>query len=425
MSRRRTLLALSMALAASHADAAPVLAQASGAACDASKAPIIPPLAVEAVVSGLSGLVFAAQPPGSKDWYLVEQSGQIRVARAGAKTASTTFLDLSRQVRLEKAEDERGLLGLAFAPDYATSGKLYVMVTVAGNVDAVYEYERSRSDPYVASPQPTRTIVQLPQSAANHNGGHLTFGPDGLLYLATGDGGGSCNDDQPSAPQNTGTLFGKVLRLDPRLPAPHVPPDNPFVRGGGDPRVLHYGLRNPFRFSVDDNGDLYVGDVGQDRYEEISFAPAGASGLNFGWPKYEGTHADPCGERPLKAGSRATPPIVEIDRQRSASGPFRDYESIIGGHVYRGRAIPSLAGTYLFGDYTGARLGAVMHCGTKTSAPSPILKNRDPNAPSTSALTRVGSTPALKALTAIVEDDDGELYFVANRSALLKLVARP
>ena len=411
---------------AGEGGASPTVAQqtASGA-CNASVAPSIPPLAIEPAATGLSALVFAAQAPGSNDWYMVQQTGQIRVVKAGSTTPSATFLDISSQVRLALPDDERGLLGLVFAPDYATSGKFYVMITLGGNLDTVYEYTRSSSDPYAANPQPTRTIVQLPASAFNHNGGNMVFGPDGMLYVGTGDGGGACNSDQPNSPQNTNTLFGKLLRLDLSRPAPHGAADNPFARGGGDPRVLHYGLRNPYRFSFDTNGDLYLGDVGQDRYEEVSFAPAGAKGLNFGWPKYEADHADTCAGRSLKAGSTAVKPIVEIDRQRAASGPFRDYKSVIGGHVYRGKAIPGLTGTYLFGDYKGARMGAVVQCGTQTSPVVPVLKNRDPNAPNTLAFSRASGVAALRDLTAIVEDNDGELYFVANRNTLFKVVPRP
>lgn len=376
--------------------------------CDASAAPTIPKLALRAVATGLSSLVFAAQPPGSSDWYLVQQTGQIRVLRAGEKTVSSTpFLDVSAQVRLILPDDERGLLGLAFAPDYAQSGKFYVMMTPTSNADTLHEFQRSSADPYVADKSPTRTLLTLPASAFNHNGGHVVFGPDGKLYIATGDGGGACNSDKPGAPQNESTLFGKLLRIDPQ---------------SGRSEVVHSGLRNPYRFSFDrTTGDVYIGDVGQDAYEELDFAPAGTTGLNFGWGAYE-ANAMTCGGRRLQTGMMHTPPIFGVDRRASATGPFRDYKSIIGGHVYRGRAIPALRGTYLFGDYKGARMGALVQCGSKTSAVTPIAKNRDPNAPNAAGFSALAGAPRLGDLTAIVTDNEGEIYLVANRGVLLQVV---
>ncbi|WP_433926828.1 sorbosone dehydrogenase family protein [Sorangium cellulosum] len=394
--------------------------------CNATAAPDVGKLALAPVVTGVDRLVYAAQPKGSSDWYLVQQTGKIRVFTGGA-LREENFLDVSSQIQLTTGlfDDERGLLSIAFPPDYATSGKFYIAMTPTTgtnmNRDVVLEYQRSAGNPYVANETPTKTILRLDASAVNHNGGHVMFGPDGMLYVGTGDGGGSCNSDKPGASQDINSPFGKLLRLDPNAPEPYAAAGNPF--DGSAARVWHYGLRNPYRFSFDRlTKDLYIGDVGQDSYEEVDFVPAGVSGLNFGWAAFEGDHANTCNGRTLREGTTDTKPIVDIDRRRTATGPFRDYVSVVGGYVYRGAALPQLRGVYLFGDYTGERMGAIMQCGTQTSPITQILKNRDPNTPNAPAFARQGGLPTFEDLTAIVEDDAGELYFVANRDSLVKIV---
>ncbi len=400
-------------------------------ACDPSAAPTIPSLALQAVVTGLSGVVFAAQPPDSSDWYLVEQKGTIRVFSNG-QLASAPFLDVSSEIQVgnglpPNVDDERGLLGLAFPPDYATSGKFYVMMTPSTganvNRDTVREYQRSANDPHVADMGSMKTLFQLDASDYNHDGGNVVFGPDGKLYVGTGDGGGMCNSSKPGAPQSTSALFGKILRLDPAAAAPnYAAAGNPFA-SGGDPRVWQYGLRNPYRFSFDRmTGDLYIGDVGQDSYEELDFAASSAQGLDFGWPVYEGKHPGCMAGAMLATGATATDPIFEVDRRRGQTGDYADWVSIIGGHVYRGSAIPALQGVYVFGDYKGKRMAALMQCSAQTSKVTPILKNRDPNATNSASFARASGDPVFNQLTAIVEDNQGELYFVANFDRLLKVV---
>jgi glucose/arabinose dehydrogenase len=408
----------------------------SGLPCSASAAPTLPALKLEPVagITGLNRIVYAAQPPGSSDWYLVQQTGTIHVLSEGA-LEPTPFLDVSAQVDANLGqEDERGLLGLAFPPDFATSNKFYIVITPtknsAGfpvNSDSVVEYQAG-----AGAATRLRTIVQLPPSESNHNGGTVVFGPDGLLYFGTGDGGNGCNNNgEAGEPQSLAVdkLHGKILRFDPKVTtAPYAAAGNPFVgMADADPRVFHYGLRNPFRFGFDRvTGDMFIGDVGQDQYEEVDFAPVQSPGLNFGWPKLEGAHMDTCGaSKQLLAGSTATAPIVDIPRMAGAPPPFGDYKSVIGGHVYRGSAIPQLSGVYLFGDYVGKRMGALTQCGSTTSKVAPINKNRDANAPNAAFFARAAGAPALDALIAIVEDGAGELYFVANRSSLLKVVAGP
>ncbi len=392
-------------------------------ACNASSAPAIGKLALERVVTvgGGFNLVHAAQPPGSTDWYLVSQQGEIRVFKgSGTPAPFMTVPDV------EFVFDERGLLSLAFAPDYATSRKLYVMAspgdgTTYGGRDVVFEYLRDASDPYKVAASAPKAIVDVPASATNHNGGTVMFGPDGMLYVGTGDGGGGCNDllVARDKPQDVTSLFGKILRLDLSKPDPYAAAGNPF---GNDPRVLHYGLRNPFRFGFDRvTGDLYIADVGQDDYEEINFAASGATSLNFGWADYEGTAANTCSsDRKLRTGSAHTGPIVAI-KHDSTQG-FADYESIIGGFVYRGSSIAALQGAYLFGDYKGQRMAALYHCGDQTSPLTPINKKCDLNSPSEACFVAKGGAPGLGDLAAIVEGNDGEIYLVGNGTTLYKVV---
>lgn len=346
---------------------------------------------------------FATQPPGSSDWYVVEQRGRIVIVRGGS-LVSPAFLDI--QAAIGTNPGERGLLSVAFHPDYATNGRFFTMGTPAQgndgsyaptNADAVVEWMRDPTDPDLAIPTKVRDIVSLGVSDDNHNGGTIAFGPDGYLYVGTGDGGGGCESWLPGGVQDTSTLFGKVLRLDVDAPAPFGAPGNPFAN---DPRVFHYGLRNPFRFGFDPlTHDLFIGDVGQDAYEEVSVAPAGAAGLNFGWPAFEGAVQGTCGSLPLGGPSPHTPPIVSIDRRPGSTSPFADYISIIGGSVYRGSAIPALQGVFLFGDFFGAELGALRYCGGQVYGPVAVPLSQIP--------TPSGS---LSTVTSFVQGNDGELY---------------
>jgi glucose/arabinose dehydrogenase len=286
-------------------------------------------------VARVSAPVALAMRPGDEALYVAEKGGRVRAVRGGAVDA-TPVLDISSQV---STGGEQGLLGLAFPPDGAF---LYVYFTNrAGDSRLVeYPFDGRRADPGGA-----REMLAVDQPFANHNGGQLSFGPDGRLYLGLGDGG-SGNDPFDNA-QNLGTLLGKILRLDARPGdgRPYgVPPDNPFVgRAGARPEIWVYGLRNPWRFSFDrQSGDLWIGDVGQSTLEEIDFRPAGeASGTNFGWAAYE--------------GSRRHKATVDAP---GAVGPVHEYPTrddgacaVTGGYVYRGTRIPALTGAYLYADY--------------------------------------------------------------------------
>lgn len=401
--------------------------------CDASAAPAVGALGIETVVSGggLDTVSYAVQPPGSSDWYIVEQRGRILVYADGA-LRSEPFLDLGSEISLDPMYDERGLHSIAFPPDYETSGLFYVVATLTtgarANRDLFLEYRRSDADPYVADPTETRTLLDLeglPTSGLFdniHNAYMAQFGPDGMLYLGMGDGGGECNNNPgfQDLPQDIASPYGKLLRFDLTRPEPWGAEDNPFV-GMGDERVLHYGLRNPFRFNWDSaTGDLYIGDVGQDTHEEVNVALAGSAGLNFGWASWEGDE-QVCSGRPLRDGADVTGPIYTTTH---GNGGFGD--SVVGGVVYRGAALPSLVGTYLFGDWSADHMTALYHCDGTTSASTTVDYVRDLNVPNNGYLTKVGDgVPDIVNLTSITQDAAGEIFLTVNGDTLLKVVPAP
>jgi glucose/arabinose dehydrogenase len=423
--------------------------------CDASAAPAISKLGVQTVVQSndFRVMVYAAQAPGSDDWYLVDALGFVRVY-SGGTLQPTPFLDLSSEVQGSdfgdsapaggsQDYDERGLLSIAFPPDYATSGKFYVtIVPTSGSSidhDLVLEFTRSAGNPLVADPASRKVIFELEEGgvgymatgfsyAKYHNGSTLKFGPDGMLYFAFGDGGGDCNAARPGTPQDVSSPYGKILRLDPSQPAPYAAADNPFP--DGDKRVFHYGVRNPFRFSFDSaTGDLYIGEVGQWSHDSIAFAPAGSKGLNFGWPSFEGTAQNPTTQcqsnTQLRSGSTRTSPIFNL-AHGSSGGVSNLIVAIVGGSVYRGSAIPTLSGAYLFGEfYPNRPMRALYQCGTTTSEVAVIQKRCDPNTPNAACFAPVGGAPELSQVAAIVEGHDKELYIPANGNTLLKIVPAP
>lgn len=378
-------------------------------------APVLPSLKIVPVNGTAAGPgVFAAQPPGSDDWYLVEQTGRIRIVRAGQILAAP-FLDVTAGIGSNLGE--RGLLSVAFHPAYAQNGRFFVMGTPGDgsdgsfapvSADAVLEFQRDPANPDRAVQAKVRDILILPASATNHNGGTILFGPDGFLYVGTGDGGGGCESDQPGSVQNPATLFGKILRLDVDAAAPFAAAGNPFA---SDARVYHYGLRNPFRFNFDrTTGDLFIGDVGQSSYEEISIAPAGAKGLNFGWPAYEGSAQGTCAGKALGGPSPYTPPAVPIER--GTSSPFGDYQAIIAGTVYRGSLNPALQGIFFFADFYGSHLGAARLCGEQVYGPAAVPLSQIPTGTG-------GGT--LAAIAAFAEGHDGELYVVYGASGSARI----
>jgi glucose/arabinose dehydrogenase len=307
------------------------------------------------VASGFAQPLYLAPVPGNSGRvFVVEQGGRIRILNpaTGAITA-TPFLDVSGSI---SSGGERGLLGFATAPDFATSRTFYIYVTnPAGNTE-VRRYRTMAGNLDVADPQSADVILTFNQPFANHNGGWMDFGPDGLLYIGSGDGG-SGGDPQDNA-QNRGNLLGKMLRIDVSsdgFPGDGsrdyaIPATNPFASSGGAPEIFALGLRNPFRSSFDPvTGNLFIGDVGQNAIEEIDLIRPGEAGLNFGWARLEGTQAF-SGAAP--AG--ATSPVAQYGH---GSGP-RQGNSVTGGYVYRG-PVEGLQGQYIFGDFVGGAIWSV------------------------------------------------------------------
>jgi glucose/arabinose dehydrogenase len=275
--------------------------------------------------------------------FVAERHGLVHVLQKG-EVSPIPLLDITAKV---KDEGEMGLLGMAFHPRYATNGFLYVNYVDRAQTTVIARYHVAANG--VADPASEKILLTVKQPYANHNGGQLAFGPDGYLYIGLGDGG-SAGDPENRA-QDKNTLLGKILRIDIDHGDPYaIPADNPFVKqAGAKPEIWAFGLRNPWRFSFDEpKGDLYIGDVGQNTYEEIDLLPAGSpGGANFGWRCYEGTHsfaAAGCG-----SASQYTAPIIEYahDEQRC---------SVVGGAVYRGTLYPALRGTYFYADTCGGQL---------------------------------------------------------------------
>jgi glucose/arabinose dehydrogenase len=355
---------------------------------------------LEPVLSGLKDPIDVESAPGDPRLFVVGQRGMVSIVYGGKVVG--TFLDVSSRI---SCCGERGLLGLAFHPDYSSNGKFYVRYTDKSGSLRVSEFKVS-ADPGKADAASERVLITIPHPKfANHNGGRIAFGPDGYLYIGTGDGGSG--GDPSNNGQNLGTLLGKLLRIDVDSTAdgkPYaIPASNPFVgQAGKRSEIFAYGLRNPYRFGFDrQTGDLWIADVGQDRWEEVDRALAsagGGSGANFGWSVMEGNHCYKPSSGCKTAG--LTVPLVEYAH---GSGDANGC-SIIGGFVYRGSAYPDLVGRYLFGDYCTGRIWDVAADASDDAAPQELLK---------SGLRIVGWG----------EGYDGELYVVAVGGGLYRLTA--
>ena len=345
----------------------------------------------ETVAEGLDQPVFLTAPAGDPRLFVVEQSGRIRIIADGA-VAEAPFLDVSDLV---STGGERGLLGLAFHPDYASNGRFFVNYTDNRGDTQVVGYTVS-SDANAADPASASTILSVEQPAANHNGGWLAFGPDGYLYIGMGDGGGA-NDGFKNG-QNLDALLGKILRIDVDGAAPYaIPPDNPFANGGGAPEIFVYGVRNPWRNAFDGN-DFYIADVGQGRLEEVNVITTADAGANLGWNIMEG---DKCFQAASCEQSGLVLPIHVYSHSAGCS--------ITGGYVYRGAAIPELDGRYFFGDYCSGAIYALRYA---DGAASDVV-----NLGQQFKFKRVGS------ITSFGLDAAGELYVMTSEGKLLKLVA--
>ncbi|GIV88692.1 MAG: glucose dehydrogenase [Chloroflexus sp.] len=285
---------------------------------------------------------------GSRRLFVVEQEGQIWVIYDGQRL-SEPFLDLRAQVG--SRGNEQGLLSIAFHPQFANNGRFFVNYTDRNGDTVVAEY-RVSTDPNRADPASGRELLRIAQPAANHNGGLLLFGPDGYLYIGTGDGGGA--GDPLDAGQRLDTLLGKLLRIDVDNGQPYtIPADNPFLnRNGALPEIWAYGLRNPWRFTFDavDN-ILFIADVGQNAWEEVNAVPANAAGLNYGWRLMEGEQC----YRPATCDPSGLVMPVAVYPHDSAIGGC----SVTGGEVYRGIRQPALIGVYFYADFCTGNLWAL------------------------------------------------------------------
>jgi glucose/arabinose dehydrogenase len=335
-------------------------------------------LELQTVATNLSNpILVTGADDGSGRLFVVEQTGEIEILGVG------TFLDIT--TRVDSRANEEGLLGLAFHPDYANNGFFYVNYTYdvpASDQDTtrVSRFQVSAADPNMGDPASEVILLEFVQDADNHNGGDLHFGPDGYLYVATGDGGGS--NDLNERAQHLDNLLGKILRIDVDGGGTYeVPADNPFVAsGGGLGEIWSYGLRNPWRFSFDRaNGDLYIGDVGQGAREEVDRQPAASTGgENYGWSCEEGDtkpNYNECDGEPLTA------PILVYNHTLGCA--------VTGGYLYRG-VIGGLHGLYVFGDYCSGRIW---------------FASESAGGWSSEEWSSVGF-----GLSSFGEDDDGELY---------------
>jgi glucose/arabinose dehydrogenase len=371
-------------------------ASASSAATAAAETP--PRLSIEPVLDGLDRPVdLAWRPSEGASMFVVEQSGRIRIVRDG-RLVERPFLDIADLV---SAGGERGLLGLAFLPS-AEEGRFFVYYTDRDRNQTVASYDTMGDDADRADPSSARIWLTMADEFANHNGGSLVFGPDGFLYIGTGDGGGG--GDPLDSGRHLDTLLAKVLRIDVAVdqgasadPRYRIPPDNPFLETpGARPEIWLTGLRNPWRIRFDRaTGDLWIGDVGQNAWEEIDVVRAGSSGLDFGWNHMEGAHCfraedDQCDRSGL------TLPVAEYGRDGGCS--------VTGGTVYRGSAFPTLQGWYVMSDYCSGRFWAI------DAASASSEQTREP--------IEVAATDY--SISAIAEDPTGELFAtdLANGSLL-------
>ena len=294
-------------------------------------------------------LAIAAPNDGTARLFVAAQDGQIWVLAGDGSLPPELMVDLSGRLR---SGGEQGLLGLALHPRFPDDPRVFVSYTNKDGDSVIASLTLARGDPNRLDPGSQRSVLFLRQPFANHNGGDVKFGPDGYLYAFFGDGGGG--GDPEGNGQDRTALLGKVLRLDIDRPEADrgysSPPDNPFVDGVGRDEVWLMGMRNPWRNSFDRaTGDLWIGDVGQGAWEEIDVARAGVGGLNFGWNRMEGNHCYPPGSDCTKEG--LTPPVTEYGRDLGCT--------VVGGYVYRGAAVPALAGVYVFADYCSGRIFAI------------------------------------------------------------------
>jgi glucose/arabinose dehydrogenase len=343
-------------------------------ACASATPERAPALRLAPFASGFSSPVQVTAPPGARGVvYVVEQAGLIRVVKGG-KVQPRPFLDVRS---LTRAGGEQGLLGLAFAPDYATSRQFVIDYTDRNGDTRVVRY---RSNGTKALPHSATQLLFVDQPYSNHNGGNVAYARDGLLYVGMGDGGSG--GDPENRAQSPASLLGKILRLDPARP-------------GTKPVIVADGVRNPWRFSFDRlNGDLWIGDVGQGSIEEVDHVAWPLKGLlNFGWDVYEGRASF---EKKALGPGKLVMPVAQYSHSKGCS--------ITGGHVYRGSAVPGARGRYFYGDYCSGTIWSLK------------LVN--------GVARQIRQEPfTVKTLTSFGEDGAGELYAVAGEGQVYKLAS--
>jgi glucose/arabinose dehydrogenase len=346
-------------------------------------------------IGRFSSPLYVTSPPGDRRRLMVvEQGGRIMVVRGG-RTLPQPFLDIRPLVR---SGGEQGLLSVAFAPDYATGGRFYVYYTDQEGQQRIVEYRRRTADRADASS--ARLVLRMADPEPNHNGGLMLFGPDRLMYVGTGDGGGGNDRHGPRGNgQSLDTLLGKILRIDPRASGgrPYaIPPSNPFVgRAGARGEIYAYGLRNPWRFSFDRRtGDLAIADVGQDAVEEVDFVRRGQGrGANFGWRPFEG--------RRRIFNEPAPGAVAPVITHTHAAG----FCSITGGYVVRDASVPSLTGRYVYSDLCDGRIRAARLRAGRTTRGTPL------------------ALPAVPTVSSFGEDAAGRVYVVSLGGPVYRLAA--
>jgi glucose/arabinose dehydrogenase len=386
--------------------------------------PIAAQIRTEVFASGLQlPLAFVQDPTDFSVFFVVEQAGRIRTIR-DRNIESVDFLDVRSVV---SSGGERGLLGLAFAPDYASSGRFFVNFTDRNGDTVVARFKRS-GNPLVADAGSrfdlrwgTSREPVIRQPFSNHNGGNLAFGPDGYLYVGLGDGGSA--DDPQNRAQDPNALLGKMLRIDVNVPDNHptgytIPPDNPYLRGqpiAALPEIWSIGLRNPWRYSFDDparggTGALIIADVGQNQWEEVNYEPRNRGGRNYGWRNREGAHPN------VGSTAPAYQPLVDpIHEYNHSQG-----QSITGGFTYRGKVLGSMfVGRYFFADFIAGRVWSLALNVNTGSGEATVAQVTEHTA-------SLGGATALGRISSFGIDSDGELYIVSHdQGRILKLIVPP
>ena len=371
---------------------------------DPPQQPAPPPpvfaLALKEVASGLNSPLFLTAPAGDARRFIVERGGRIRILAADGTLRSTAFLDLTGLI---STDGEGGLLSMAFHPSYAQNGKFYIYYTDKFSNIAIDEVKVTAGNADLADASSLKRLITIPHPGYNnHFGGALTFGADGYLYAGTGDGGGA--GDPNGNAQNLDSLLGKLLRLkvdDPQPPLYLVPPDNPFA-GAQDKRgeIWAYGLRNPWRIAFDNaSTSLYIADVGQELHEEVDVVASSLKPANYGWNIMEGSS---CYNAASCAQAGLTLPVFSYDHgANNANGC-----SITGGFVYRGAAMPELAGRYLYSDYCKGFLKSFLYT------------NGTVNEAKDWAVGDIGRVPSFG------QDSSGEIYMLSEAGKVYQIVKK-